>query len=58
MVDPHSGSFPSEKDSLYAVHDRDGYCMANRGDGFAWVAIVGVVVSPHLVAWEEPRELV
>jgi len=44
---------PSEKDRLYAVHDR----VENRGHGFVSVAVVEVVVSPHLVAEEEPREL-
>lgn len=58
MVDPCPGSFPSEKDSLCAVYARTGCRMANRGYGFGLIGVVEVVVSLHLEAEEEPRELV
>ena len=58
VVDPCSGSFPSEKHKLHAVYDRTGCRMGNRGHGFESVAVVEVVVSPHPEAGEELRGLV
>ena len=58
VVDPRSGSSPSEKDKLHAVYDRTGCRMGDRGHGSVSVAVVEVVVSPHPEAGEELRGMV
>ena len=58
VVDPRSGSFPSEKDKPHVVYNRTECRMGNRGRGFESVAVVEVVASPHPEAGEELRGLV